>query len=88
MKILLTIVITTVIILFAMQNFGHVPINFFGGTPLYIRLFFVIIFSGVIGWLIRFITGMQREEELKRRYRVLLGEYKKLKMQIQHDDEG
>ncbi|HIJ79393.1 MAG: hypothetical protein OEY01_10575 [Desulfobulbaceae bacterium] len=86
MKILVTIVVTTVVMLFAMQNFGHVPINFFGSKPLYIRLFFVIVFSGVLGWLIRFITGMHREEELKRRYRVLLNEYKRLKAQVSQED--
>lgn len=87
MKILLTIIITTVVVLFAIQNFGHVPINFFGGKPVYIRLFFVMVFSGVIGWLIRFITGMHREEEIKKRYRILLAQYKKVNSKTAGDED-
>ncbi len=79
MKILITILTTTIVVLFALQNFEHVPIYFFNAKPVQIRLFFIIIFSGVIGWLIRFITGVQREENLKKRFKMLVSEYKKMK---------
>ncbi|MCG8634111.1 MAG: hypothetical protein MI863_09805 [Desulfobacterales bacterium] len=79
MKIVITIIITSVVVLFAMQNFDHIPIYFFSSTPVNIRLFFVICFSGVIGWMIRYITGIQREEALKKRFKVLLAENKALR---------
>jgi uncharacterized integral membrane protein len=79
MKILFTVLITTIVVLFAFQNFEHVPIYFFTAKPLEIRVFFVIIFSGVFGWVIRLMTGIQREEQLKRRFKMLLTEYKRVK---------
>ena len=82
MKILFTVLITTIVVLFAFQNFEHVPIYFFTAKPVSIRLFFVIIFSGVIGWVIRLMTGIQREEQLKRRFKMLLTEYKRVKAKL------
>ncbi len=87
MKILLTIFITTIVVLFALQNFNHVPIFFFVSKPVHIRLFFLIIFSGVIGYLIRFITSIQREEYLKRKLKKVTMEYSRVKESLLENDE-
>jgi hypothetical protein len=47
----------------------------------------VIIFSGVIGWVIRLMTGIQREEQLKRRFKMLLTEYKRVKVKLPDDED-
>ena len=71
MKIILTIILTTVVVLFSIQNFDHVPLNFFGGRAIQIRLIFVISIAGIAGYLLRYLIGIQREEEIKKKYRLL-----------------
>ena len=90
MKILLTIILTTIVILFALQNFEHVPIYFFGGKPVHVRLFFVMAVCGIMGYLIRFIVGIAKEEEIKKKYRHLRLQEKKRQQQsnlVQDYDE-
>ena len=87
MKIVFTIVSTSIVVLFALQNFDHVSVYFFTSKPVSMRLFFVIIFSGVIGWLMRYMTGIAREEELKKRFKMLLTEYKRVKALVPDDDD-
>ncbi len=72
MKIIVTIIITAVIVLFSMQNFVHVPVHYFGGKPVQIRLIFVIAISGITGYLIRYIIGVKKEEAVKRKLRFIL----------------
>ena len=71
MKIILTIILTTVVVLFSIQNFDHVPLNFFAGKAIQIRLIFVISIAGIAGYLLRYLIGIQREEEIKKKYRML-----------------
>ncbi|VEN74111.1 Magnetosome protein MamL [Candidatus Desulfarcum epimagneticum] len=87
MKIIFTIIITSIVVLFALQNFDHVTVYFFTSKPVSIRLFFIIIFSGVIGWLTRYIVAIQREEEFKKRFKMLLTEYKRLKAGLPDDND-
>lgn len=65
-KTVTTILLTVLAVLFAMQNFDHVPIYFFWGKPLNIRMIFVIAISGVSGYVIRHLVGVGREEMMKR----------------------
>ena len=65
-KTVTTIVLTLIAVLFAMQNFDHAPIYFFWGTPVKIRMIFVIAISGVSGYVIRHLVGVGREEMMKR----------------------
>jgi len=66
-KTVITIMITACCVLFAMQNFDHVPIYLFWGKSIQIRLVFVIAISGVTGYLIRHFIGIAKEERLKRK---------------------
>ena len=87
MKILLTIILTTIVVLFALQNFDHTPIYFFAGKPIHIRLFFVIAISMVVGYLIRYVIGLHREDEIKKKYRILRLQDHKRKNQPDDFDE-
>lgn len=71
MKIFTTIIMTTLVVLFAIQNFDHVSIFFFTGKPIQMRLIFVIAISGAAGYLIRYLLGIAKEEELKKLYRAM-----------------
>jgi len=73
-KTILTVAITVVMVLFALNNFDHVTVHLLVGKAVQIRLIFVILLAGVIGYLLRHFIGVSREEELKRR---LLAERKK-----------
>ena len=66
-KTIATIIVTVIGVLFAMQNFDHVPVYLFWGKAVNIRLVFVIAIAGVGGYLIRYFTGISREDALKRR---------------------
>lgn len=86
MKILLTIIVTTITVLFAVQNFDHVPIYFFAGKPIQVRLFFVMASCAVIGYLVRFMIGIAKEDEIKKRYRMLRLQDKKKQYGVIQDD--
>ncbi|MEI6126268.1 MAG: lipopolysaccharide assembly protein LapA domain-containing protein [Pseudomonadota bacterium] len=66
-KTIITIVVTIIGVLFAIQNFDHVPVFFLFGKAVKIRLIFVIATAGVLGYLIRHFIGIGREEQLKHR---------------------
>jgi len=74
MRTIFTVLVTVVAVLFTLNNFDHVPVHILLGKEVQIRLIFVILISGLIGYLIRHFIGVSREEELKRR---LLAERKK-----------
>ena len=88
MKILLTIILTTIVVLFALQNFDHVAIYFFAGKPVQVRLFFVMTICFAIGYLVRFMIGINKEDALKKRYRLMrLHDKKKSYQSIGHHDD-
>jgi len=59
-------------VLFSMQNFDPVPVYFFSGKAVSIRLIFVIAISGVMGYLLRHFYGIAREDQMKRQIQHLL----------------
>lgn len=67
-KTIWTVVLTSIALLFGMQNFDHVPVYFFMGKAINIRLIFVIAIAGVVGYLIRYFIGISREDALKRKF--------------------
>ena len=82
-KTIITIVVTIIVVLFAMQNFDHVPVYIFSGKAVNIRLIFVLAISGVMGYLIRHFIGINREERLKRRiFMMKRGKYNGIKKKI------
>jgi len=70
-KTITTIILTVIIVLFAMQNFGHVPVYIFSGKAINIRLIFVIAIAGVLGYLVRHIVGIGIEERLKKQIQIM-----------------
>ena len=65
-KTVITIILTIFVVLFSMWNFDHVPVYYFWGNAVNIRLIFVIAISGVSGYVIRHLVGVGREEMMKR----------------------
>ena len=70
-KTIMTIILTVIVVLFAMQNFDHVPVYIFSGKAINIRLIFVIAIAGVLGYLVRHIVGIGIEERLKRQIQIM-----------------
>nr|ASQ41187.1 magnetosome protein MamL [Candidatus Magnetananas rongchenensis] len=85
-KTFTTITITVIVVLFAMQNFDHVPVYFFWGKSINIRLIFIIAISGVVGYLIRHFIGISREERLKRQLHQIIKKSRYARKRIDHDD--
>ncbi len=87
MKIILTIIMTAIIVLFAIQNFDHVPVYYFSGKPVHIRLIFVMAICCTAGYLVRYIIGINKEESVKRKYRRILFNLKNKKTMGRYVDE-
>jgi len=86
-KIIVTIISTAVVVLFAVQNFDHVPVYIFWGKALNIRLIFVVAIAGVGGYLVRLFIGIGREERLKRQVHTLLRRHRSMKKRTNEFDE-
>ncbi len=71
-RTLTTVALTVLAVLFSIQNFDNVPLYFFWGKPIQIRLIFIIAVAAVIGYVIRHYIGIVREEALKRRLKAAL----------------
>ena len=71
-KTIMTIIATVIGVLLSMQNFDPVPVYFFSGKAVNIRLIFVIAIAGVMGYLIRHFYSIAKEEKLKRQIQHLL----------------
>ena len=77
LKTILTVVITVILVLLALNNSDHVTVHLLIGQAFQMRLIFIMLLCGAIGFIIRHFIGVMREEELKRR--LLLERKKKAK---------
>ncbi len=82
LRTIITIIVTTIVVLFSLQNFDHVPIYFFWGKPVSIRLVFVIAIAGVLGYMIRLFTSINREEQLKKQMQAMMRRDHKMRKKI------
>ncbi|MBF0226384.1 MAG: hypothetical protein HQK76_13095 [Desulfobacterales bacterium] len=70
-KTIVTIILTIVVMLFAIQNFDHVPLYIFTGKAINVRLIFIIAIAWIGGYLNRLFIGIAKEERLKRDLQLL-----------------
>jgi uncharacterized integral membrane protein len=74
-RILLTIVATSLLVVFGMQNSDHVPVSLIFGSPIQIRLMFLLSLAAMAGFLVSHILGLSKEIQLKRQIRRLKAVY-------------
>jgi len=71
-RFLLTAGITTLLVLFGMQNFDHVMVSFIIGGPKSVRLCFLLCVAAGCGFLVSYVQGLMKELRLKKEIRRLL----------------
>ena len=76
MRLLITLLQTVIVIMFAIQNFDHVPVYFIYGKPVQIRLIFIIASAFILGYFLHFLLGLNREEAIKKKYRLMMRQQK------------
>lgn len=74
-KILITMVVAGLLVLFGMQNSDHVPVSLIVGGPVKVRLISLLALATACGFLLSYVQGLGREIKLKRKIRKLAGLY-------------
>ncbi len=67
MRFMLTVGLTIIGLLLALNNADYVSVHLVIGSPVHIRLVFVLFLAGLGGYLIRHFIGVFREAELNQR---------------------
>ena len=86
-KILITIAVTGLLVLFGMQNSNHVPVSLIVGTPVQVRLIFLLIVAAAFGFLFSYIRNLNREIQLKKEIRRLNAMYQTALVKNMNDRE-
>lgn len=71
-KVVLVMVATALLVLFGIQNSDHVAVSFVIGGPKQIRLIFLLLIAGTVGFLLSYVFGLSREIQLKKEVRRLI----------------
>lgn len=86
-RILLTIVATSLLVVFGMQNSDHVPVSLIFGSPIQIRLMFLLSLAAIAGFLVSHILGLSKEIQLKKQIRRLQVIYQAELAKRRHQDD-
>jgi uncharacterized integral membrane protein len=65
-KMLITIAVTMILVLFGMQNSDHVPVSLIAGIPKQVRLVFLLGVAASSGFMFSYIRRLGREAALKK----------------------
>ena len=77
-NILITMVIAGLLVLFGLQNSEHVAVSFIVGSPVQIRLVFLLAMAAAFGFLLSYIQGLGREIKFRKQLRKLAGQVSQL----------
>lgn len=86
-KILITIAVTGLLVLFGMQNSEHVPLSLIVGSPTKVRLVFLLAVAATAGFMVSYIRSLNREIQLKREIRRLSAMYQAALAKNMKDDD-
>jgi uncharacterized integral membrane protein len=65
-KIIFTVAMLAVVVVFGLQNSDHVSVSLVIGAPVQIRLVFLLLITAGLGYLLAYIHGIKREIALKK----------------------
>jgi uncharacterized integral membrane protein len=64
-KLITTVLVTAFLIFFAMNNMDHVQVSFVFGEPKRVRLFYLMISTFLVGFLLSYILSLYLQTKTK-----------------------
>lgn len=75
LKIIITLALVGIGVVFGLQNSDHVEVSFVIGSPAKVRLVFLLVIFLAIGYCASYIQGLRREIHMRRRFREQLARF-------------